>query len=83
MSARLKGTQAPVTIPGWNGQYGLASVDLLLGRLVSLNKDQISSWRATVPNISALVGLRLSVQGLSTPRGVSPTFTNTAILEFK
>jgi len=77
------GTRSPVTIPGWNGSYALADPILILTTVVSTDKDERAHWSSSVPNRSSLKGQRIAIQALSLPGGISPTFTNTATLEFR
>ncbi|MHC4920691.1 MAG: hypothetical protein ACYTKC_14015 [Planctomycetota bacterium] len=77
------GTRTPIVIPGWNGAYALAGPELIFTNMVGLNRDELAHWSQTVPKDNNLKGVRVSIQALSMPQSVSPTFTNTATLEFK
>ncbi|MHC4078898.1 MAG: hypothetical protein ACYST0_10725 [Planctomycetota bacterium] len=77
------GTRTPIVIPGWNGAYALAGPELIFTNMVAINRDELAHWSQTVPNDTNLKGVRVSIQALSVPQSVSPTFTNTATLEFK
>ncbi|MHC4897864.1 MAG: hypothetical protein ACYTGW_12235 [Planctomycetota bacterium] len=77
------GTKTPILIPGWNGAYALAAPELIFTNMVAINRDEVAHWGQTVPNDTNLQGLRVTIQALSVPTSVSPTFTNTATLEFK
>ena len=72
-----------VKIGGWNGFFAIKPPILIFASLVSSDVDEVAHWDATVPNDPRLIGWRIAVQGLSDAPGQTPTWTNTATLEFK
>lgn len=77
------GTIPGVPIPGWNGMYALAGNIFVFGSMAATDADELAHWQTAVPNNSALVGTRLTVQGLAAVTGEPATLTNTATLEIK
>ena len=84
MSFQLNnGVISPVPLGGFNGAFALNPPLSVFATMISTDADETAHWSQTVPNLTALIGIRISIQGLSNVAGQNPTLTNTATLEFR
>ncbi|MHC4078170.1 MAG: hypothetical protein ACYST0_06975, partial [Planctomycetota bacterium] len=59
------GVNAGSAIPGWNGLYALNASILVFSHMLTATADEVAHWTRPVPRDNALIGVRVSVQGIS------------------
>ncbi|MCA8956907.1 MAG: hypothetical protein KDC87_12590 [Planctomycetes bacterium] len=83
LSYRLNnGVTSGFPLPGFLGSYALnGTIAVIASAQADIN--EVGYYDVTVPNNTAYVGIRISVQGLTVVPGQLPALTNTATLAFK